>query len=626
MNNSFKLGATCLNQTPIDWTNNVNNILSAIAEAKNNKLDLLCLPELCITGYGCEDLFLSDWIYEKALKVLLEIVPKTQNIAIALGLPMQFEGINYNAACLISNGEILGFSVKQFLANDGVHYEKRWFKPWKKNAISQLKIGNKEYPFGDVIHTVKGKRIAFEICEDSWRGNDRPGFTHTEKGVDIILNPSASHFAFGKTKLRQDIVINGSKWFECTYLFANLLGNEAGRIIFDGELMIAQNGVLLERNQLLSLKNYNLIFTEIGAEANPNQAKETSKEQEFLDAECLALFDYMRKTYSKGFVLSLSGGADSSTCAVLVHHLIQKGINELGLNTFLEKIHFKHLIGTVANAEDVCKHVLSTAYQGTVNSSTDTFDSAKKLAQSIGASFYNWLIDDEVNSYTSKIETNLGYKLSWSEHDIALQNIQARTRSPIIWMLTNIKGALLMATSNRSEGDVGYATMDGDTSGGISPIAGVDKHFIRNWLIWAEKNLGYSELKWVNNLAPSAELRPLENKQTDEDDLMPYDVLALIEAKAIKEYLSPKEVFNHLAGTTDYNDEALKKYIIKFFTLWSRNQWKRERFAPSFHLDEFNVDPRSWYRFPIISGGFKQELEELSIISSKSSTLSFLKG
>jgi len=319
----------------------------------------------------------------------------------------------------------------------------------------------------------------------------------------------------------------------------------------------------------------------------------------------------LRKTWSKGYVLSLSGGADSSTCAVLAHHMIKKGIDELGLDAF-KKSHQEQLIGKVNNANDVCTELLTTAYQGTKNSSDDTFNSAKELAESLGATFYYWLIDDEVNSYTSKIEHNLGRTLDWKTDDLAMQNIQARTRSPIIWMLTNIKGALLMAmaTSNRSEADVGYATMDGDTSGGISPIAGVDKQFVREWLVWAEKELGYFGLAPVNGLAPSAELRPLDNKQTDEDDLMPYDLLRDIENLAVKEYMGPIQVFKSLKGQTT-PDEDLKGYIKKYFTLWSRNQWKRERYAPAFHLDEFNVDPRSWYRFPIISGGFKHELREL---------------
>jgi len=355
----------------------------------------------------------------------------------------------------------------------------------------------------------------------------------------------------------------------------------------------------------------NLLVTDIDAPANKNQAKNISKEEEFLHAEALGLFDYMRKTWSKGYVLSLSGGADSSICAIFVHQMIHRGIAELGINEFLKKAHLEDLIGKVSTVNEVCEHLLCTAYQGTKNSSDDTFESAKELANSLGATFYYWLIDDEVNSYSNKIEHNLGRNLDWKTDDIAMQNIQARTRSPIIWMLTNIRKGLLLATSNRSEADVGYATMDGDTSGGLSPIGGVDKHFVIQWLAWAEKELGYTGLSFVNSLAPSAELRPLDSKQTDEDDLMPYPILADIENLAIKEYLSPKEVYDSLKDQYKISDEVLKSYVKKFFQLWSRNQWKRERYAPAFHLDEFNVDPRSWYKFPILSGGFRRELEEL---------------
>ncbi len=254
---------------------------------------------------------------------------------------------------------------------------------------------------------------------------------------------------------------------------------------------------------------------------------------------------------------------------------------------------------------------MTTAYQGTVNSSKETLESAKLLAESIGAAFYSWEISEEVASYTKKIETALERKLTWEKDDIALQNIQARARSPIIWMLANIQNSLLLTTSNRSEGDVGYATMDGDTSGSLSPIAAVDKHFLLGWLKWAEKTLGYGGLSRVNALTPTAELRPLEKNQTDEEDLMPYPVIAEIERLAIRDKRSPVDIYLILKEELNLHPKQLKKYIVKFFQLWSRNQWKRERIAPSFHLDEFNVDPKTWYRFPILSGGYKEELKEL---------------
>ncbi len=131
--------------------------------------------------------------------------------------------------------------------------------------------------------------------------------------------------------------------------------------------------------------------------------------------------------------------------------------------------------------------LLTTIYQGTANSSDDTFNSAKALAEALGATFMNINIDGLVETYTRLIEGQIGRKLTWDNDDIALQNIQARVRAPGVWMLANLTNALLLCTSNRSEAAVGYATMDGDTAGSISPIAGIDKHFLRRWLRWLEK-------------------------------------------------------------------------------------------------------------------------------------------
>jgi NAD+ synthase (glutamine-hydrolysing) len=153
--------------------------------------------------------------------------------------------------------------------------------------------------------------------------------------------------------------------------------------------------------------------------------------------------------------------------------------------------------------------------------------------------------------------------------------------------------------------------MDGDTSGSISPIAAVDKHFILHWLRWAEKNLDQPGLALVNSLQPSAELRPLERSQTDEKDLMPYSLIVEIEKLAIRDRRSPQDVYLILLDELKLDSSVLKGYIKKFFQLWSRNQWKRERLAPSFHLDEFNIDPKTWYRFPILSAGYVEELEQL---------------
>ncbi|WP_133273858.1 NAD(+) synthase [Hymenobacter radiodurans] len=644
----MRLAGAALNQIPFDWHHNLRTIREAIEQAKAAGVDLLCLPELSLTGYGCEDLFLSDWLSAAALEYLQQIRPWTEGILVCVGLPVRIDGRTYNTAAVLRDGEILGFAAKQFLANDGVHYEPRFFNSWRAGETTTIAWQGETWPLGDLVFEHQGIRFGFEICEDAWRpAADRPAGRLMERGVQLIVNPSASHFAMSKTDVRYQLVLQASQKYNCTYLYANLLGNEAGRIIYDGEILVARNGHLLLRNQLLSFKEVDLECTDVDFDSDlpPTDVVPLPTPDEYRElnqALSLALFDYMRKARSRGFVLSLSGGADSCMCAVAVAEMVRLGTAELGTAEFMRRAgcftaeEIATLAGPVVLVDDqnapgpkdaslsllnqeqkavnqkLTGRLLTTAYQGTVNSSDDTFQSAKELAGELGGIFFDWTIDEEVEGYVAKIEHALNRPLTWQTDDLALQNIQARVRAPGIWLLANVQNCLLITTSNRSEASVGYCTMDGDTAGSISPIAGVDKDFVKKWLRWAEKELGYHALRHVNALQPTAELRPLEDKQTDERDLMPYVLLNRIERLAFYDRLSPRQVLATLVQEEASTDaEQLKTYVKHFYSLWARNQWKRERYAPAFHLDDYNVDPRSWLRFPILSGGYTQELSEL---------------
>ena len=658
----MRIAGAALNQVPIDWENNLRNIQTAIEQAKAAGVELLCLPELCLTGYGCEDLFLSDWMPEAALAHLQAVRPWTQGICVVVGLPVRLHHRTFNTAAVLRDGQILGFAAKQFLANDGVHYETRFFASWVAGETGTVSWEGETWPLGDLIFEHQGVRFGFEICEDAWQADNVRPACRLKGKVDLIVNPSASHFAMSKTDVRYQLVMKASRTFDCTYLYANLLGNEAGRIIFDGEILVARNGHLLKRNQLLSFKEVDLEWVDVDFATLYEPAAEIvalpapDEYKELNQAMSLGLFDYLRKARSRGFVLSLSGGADSCFCAVGVAEMVRLGVEELGVEEFkrrsgcfpvasetvvqqagaggVAKQVVQNISGNglkskrqalkgsngflpfnaqlLTENQQLVRQLLACAYQGTVNSSDDTFNSAKELADSIGARFYNWEIDAEVTGYVGKIQGALGRELTWQTDDLALQNIQARVRAPAIWLLANVQNCLLITTSNRSEASVGYCTMDGDTAGSISPIAGVDKDFVKKWLRWAETELGYPALRHVNALQPSAELRPLEDKQTDERDLMPYTLLNRIERLAFYDRLSPRQVLAMLEGEdTGFAAEQLKTYVRRFYNLWSRNQWKRERYAPSFHLDDYNVDPRSWLRFPILSGGFAEELADL---------------
>jgi NAD+ synthase (glutamine-hydrolysing) len=350
----------------------------------------------------------------------------------------------------------------------------------------------------------------------------------------------------------------------------------------------------------------------------------TIKEEEFSRAVALGLFDYLRKSRSRGFVVSLSGGADSAACATLVALAVRLARDELGKECFLEKLGY---IDSLASAGDspssddslraAVRRLLICVYQATENSSETTLGAARAVAEAIGAEFLHFDVESIVRGYIDLVESGIGRPLRWETDDVALQNIQARVRSPSVWMLANIRGALLVSTSNRSEAAVGYATMDGDTSGGLSPIAGIDKAFLRHWLRWMEttgpQGAGpLPALAAVNAQQPTAELRPPSAGQTDEADLMPYDVLDAIERIAIRDKHAPLPAYQLMrAQFPDVERRQLAAWVERFYRLWCRNQWKRERYAPSFHLDDENLDPKTWCRFPILSGGYQRELAEL---------------
>ncbi|HEV7222217.1 MAG TPA: nitrilase-related carbon-nitrogen hydrolase, partial [Pirellulales bacterium] len=186
----IKVSAAVLNQTPLDWNGNKARILAAIEAGRREAVSLLCLPELCITGYGCEDAFLSPGLQRMARQVLAEIVPATEGLIVSLGLPLAYHHGLFNTACLAVDGRIAGFAAKRFLAGDGLHYEPRWFKPWPAGHRAEIDLDGAEYPLGDVYFDCGGLKIGFEICEDAWVAN-RPGGELALRGVDVILNPSA---------------------------------------------------------------------------------------------------------------------------------------------------------------------------------------------------------------------------------------------------------------------------------------------------------------------------------------------------------------------------------------------------------------------------------------------------
>lgn len=657
------LGAASINTTALDWRGNLDRVFAAIEEANTAGVQMLLLPELCLSGYGCEDWFASPETWENALRSLSMVASLSpRHMVVMVGLPLYHRNAVFNVVAVITEGRVVGFVPKQNLAGDGIHYEPRWFEAWPAGVTAKAECPGYFFdgvPLGDLVFDLNNIKFAFEVCEDAWVA-DRPGARHSKQGVDIIFNPSASHFAFGKQETRRRWVEEGSRAFGCAYVYANLVGNEAGRAVYDGGSMIAENGTVIAEGSRFSFKEGEVIYARVDLSTNRSRqsrvfsfhsdpssndnvirktwepwhehnrkipefvegrifvAPKLSKEEEFTAAVSLGLYDYARKSGQHGWVISLSGGADSAACAVLCKEALDRATDALGLEAVAKALRlwddeWPHLGKSIHEA------AITTAYQPTENSGEVTRAAAEDVAKAVGAKHLVLDLTEAHNAYLSMISGALGRALTWERDDLALQNIQARIRSPSIWMIANIKGCLLLSTSNRSEAAVGYATMDGDTSGGLSPIAGIDKAFLRHWLAWMnEPERLNGALQSVIEQQPTAELRPQDAKQTDEDDLMPYPILDAIEGAAIRDKKGPRATFLTMCRAfPDVEQETMRAYVVKFFRLWVRNQWKRERYAPSFHLDDKNLDPRTWCRFPILSGGFATELK---ILASQGST------
>ncbi|MBQ8708480.1 MAG: NAD(+) synthase [Succinivibrionaceae bacterium] len=672
MTQFFTMSTGVINTTPLDIAGNRQLVMSSIRLAASAGSRLLLLPELCLTGYGCEDVFYVQSFLKEAMAALESVVREMPGgIAAAIGVPVLAGGQLYNGCALVSRGGIHGIALKQYLARTGIHYENRWFTPWKAGETCHLddlfQDQRAPVPAGDICFDIGGVKIGFEICEDSWVAH-RPGTGLYARGVDIILNPSASHFAIGKQAARRNFIQDGSRAFCCVYAYTNLLGNESGRAIYDGDSIIASCGQIIHQSSRLSFKTHQVHTVTVDLEANrnsrllssenichpdqglfvkvegirPSQAEEAvlsspaplpeeNPEQIACQAVALGMWDFMRKTRTGGFALSLSGGADSALCGMMAYYAMVLAAEHLGAAEFIASLKSCGISLVQSDSatlaadfvkREVMPKVLITLYQGSEHSGEVTRKAAEELAKGIGARHYEWKITSLVNEYQRLVNDLLpeGDKLSWEKDDATLQNIQARARSPGIWMLANRFNKLLVATSNLSEASVGYCTMDGDTSGVLSPIAGISKsrilkinrYIMEHGLETPCGLLKIPEVEGIVQQAPTAELRPVE--QTDESDLMPYPLLDEIRRLTQTLNLWPKDVLTYLKNGPfgrDHDTAYLVNALKKYYRLYCRNQWKRERFAVGFHIEGDSADPKSFRRFPVLSSQMRQQLEEL---------------
>jgi NAD+ synthase (glutamine-hydrolysing) len=672
-----RLAAAALNQTVGDWAGNVARIGQAIEAAREVDARVLVLPEMCISGYSLGDRLLRPGTLRRSWNALVQVADLAQDMVVCAGLPLLLDGVVYNAMAVVSDGKIHGMVCKENLATGDVEYEGRWYQPWSPGRhTTYVSPDGTEVPIGNIVFDLMGVRLGIEICEDGWLGV-RPGSRYALAGAEIIANPSASWFSVGKHKTRRRMVEQISIEDHCAYVYTSLLGCDATRLIFDGSVFIAVEGAILaegrrfvfdsdvelvcrtiDLDQVRQKRMENgswrqqvqrLISGAYGEEPHPVRiplkvgcpqtsthpppywAVATDRHPDpslaylaqrglgpelvvgdlsFLEIElalAMGLWDYLRKTGVSGYCLALSGGRDSTMVAVLVRRMFRYA------NPDLSESELGELVGSKFTA----------AYMATLNSSQQTRDAARAVAEAVGAEFLDGDIDEVVQGATDIAQGMLGRTLSWDDpvDDLALQNVQARARSVVIWMVANVRQYVLLATSNLSEAAVGYTTMDGDTSGGLAPIADVPKGMIGPWLRWVQARYDYPSIDLVLGVPASAELRPLEDAQTDEDDLMPFIVLDEIMYYFVQKAMDPAEILQALwpRFTELYKGDlkAFADHLAQFVRMLCRAQWKRERFAISFRVLPFDLDPKGGFRFPPVQKGFEEEIREMYALADE---------
>ena len=463
----MRLALAQTNNVVGDIDGNAARTVELIGAARRADADLVLLPELMVTGYPAEDLFLRPGFVRAALRAVHEIAAATHGIVALIGAPLYEDGALYNACFVVADGEVRDVYRKHHLPNYGVFDEDRYFEP-----------GNDR-----VLVDVAGVRVGLTVCEDIWI----PGPPASElgaAGAQLVANISASPFHVGKDREREEIVRRCARANGAPVALCNAIGGQ-DELIFDGHsVVIAPDGEVLARAAGFE---EDLLVVSWPDLRGPVAAEHGDLEQMRLALE-LGVHDYVEKNGFGDVVVSVSGGIDSALTAALCTEALGP-----------ERVH--------------------TVTMPSRYSSAGTRGDAERLAESLGVEFREIPIEPIVEAF----EAALAASFTGRESDLTEENLQARVRGTLLMALSNKFGWLVIASGNKSELSVGYSTLYGDLAGGFALIKDVYKTDVFRLCRHLNERAGRELIPLsIIERAPSAELRA---DQLDEDSLPPYPAL-----------------------------------------------------------------------------------------------------
>lgn len=621
MKDGFITVATATPQVAVaDCEANTQAILACINEMAAAHAKVMVLPELCITGYTCSDLFWQTKLLDEAEAALSVIAEESRQVdaLIAVGMPLRVAGKLLNVAAILCRGKVLGFVPKVNLPAYNEFYETRHFMSGSAD-MGTVQFGGEEIPVGTNLlfscENVVDLCVAAEICEDLWVPNP-PSVQHALAGASVICNLSASDEMVGKGSYRRDLVAGQSARLVCAYLYATAgEGESTTDLVFGGQNLIAENGTVLaesatfeneinvatidvqrlalERRRMSTFpaaesKEYRDISFALAEEETklarffdadpfvPSNADQLSDRcEEILNIQALGLKKRLAHTHAKSAVVGISGGLDS-TLALLV---TARAFDMLGLPR---------------------KGIVAVTMPG-FGTTDRTYNNAVAMIKSLGATFKEVPIAKAVMQHFADIDHDA------SIHDVTYENSQARERTQILMDIANQANGFVIGTGDLSELALGWATYNGDHMSMYAVNASVPKtlvrHLVRHYADTSADEVLAGVLYDVLDTPVSPELLPPEDgaiSQKTEDLVGPYELHDFFLYQMLRMCFPPAKIYRVAkeAFAGRYSNETILKWLRTFYWRFFSQQFKRSCLPDGPKVGSVAVSPRGDLRMP----------------------------
>lgn len=602
-----------------DTKYNAELILDMMKESTRQGAKIVVFPELCLTGYTCQDLFLQERLLQGAKDALMKLVKESASLdaIFFVGLPFEILGKLYNVAAVFSNGEVLGLVPKSYLPNYNEFYEARHFVSGAELATEVVLPDGSCVPADRdllfVCEQMPKLRIGVELCEDLWTPNP-PSISHALAGASVLVNLSASNELTGKDSYRRELVSGQSARLLAAYIYASAGEGESTQdLVFSGHNIIAENGQILAESKRFG---HGILYSEIDVERLCAQRRrmttfvtEDQTHTEILFSLKIEETKLTRLIDPAPFVPTDRQNREKRCDEILM-------IQAMGLKKRLEHTGANAVVGisggldstlallVTVRAFDLCgrDHKGITAVTMPGFGTTDrTYDNAVKLIQSLGAEFVEVDICQAVNVHFSDIGQDP------SVHDVTYENSQARERTQILMDIANKKNALVIGTGDLSELALGWATYNGDHMSMYAVNASVPKtlvrHLVRYYADTCEDKQLSDTLYDVLDTPVSPELLPPEDgkiSQKTEDLVGPYELHDFFLYYMLRQGFSPAKIYRlaKIAFAGTYEDAFILKWLKTFCRRFFAQQFKRSCLPDGPKVGSVAVSPRGDLRMP----------------------------